>query len=219
MHTYILILLTKITHAGDLRVMAKQRVLVQGDLFAGKPSPPEGFAYSEALISAGEEERLLEHIRDLPFKAFDFHGFIGKRRVVSFGWRYDFTGRALCRSDPIPPFLFPIRERAAIFADLPTEVLEQVLINEYGPGAGIGWHRDKAMFGDVIAVSLASPCTLRLRRARNQGWGRFSQEVSARSAYLLRGPSRQEWQHSVPPVEALRYSVTFRNFVKGTGPS
>jgi alkylated DNA repair dioxygenase AlkB len=219
MHAYIPIFLAKIPHGGDLRVMAKRHALVQGDLFAQKPSPPEGFAYSEALISACEEEHLLKHIRDLPFKAFDFHGFIGKRRVVSFGWRYDFTGQTLRRSDPIPAFLRPIREKAALFAEVPAESLEQVLINEYGPGAGIGWHRDKAMFGDVIAVSLCSPCTLRLRRSRNQSWERFSQKVSERSAYLLRGPSRQEWQHSVPPVEALRYSLTFRNFVEGKGPS
>jgi alkylated DNA repair dioxygenase AlkB len=189
----------------------------QGDLFAREACPPEGFAYGEALISAGEEERLLQDIRGLPFKAFDFHGFIGRRRVVSFGWRYDFTGRALRKSDPIPAFLLPLRERASAFANVEPESLQQVLINEYAPGAGIGWHRDKAIFNEVIAVSLSSPCILRLRRKRNQGWERFSQMVSERSAYLLRGPSRSEWEHSVPPVKALRYSVTFRNLLETKG--
>lgn len=197
--------------------MPKRRSPVQGDFFARKAGRPEGFAYREALISLDEEERLLKHIRDLPFKAFDFHGFIGKRRVVSFGWRYDFTELTLRKADPIPAFLLPIREKAAAFANVQAESLQQVLINEYAAGAGIGWHRDKALFDDVIAVSLSSPCILRFRRKRSQAWERFSQEISARSAYLLQGSSRREWEHSVPPVEALRYSVTFRNFVESKG--
>ena len=97
------------------------------------------------------------------------------------------------------------------------EGLQQILINEYALGAGIGWHRDKAMFEDVIAVSLASPSTLRLRRKDGADWERASQILRPRSAYLLRGPSRREWEHSVPPVSQLRYSVTFRNFVLGSG--
>lgn len=193
--------------------MPKRRLLAQDDLFA-RETRPEGFAYAEALISAREEAELLNNIRDLPFKAFDFHGFLGKRRVVSFGWRYDFTEGAVRETDPIPAFLLPLREKAAAFANVQPRSLQQVLINEYPPGAGIGWHRDKAMFDDVIAVSLASPCILRLRRKWNQGWERFSQEVGERSAYLLRGQSRREWEHSVPPVQALRYSVTFRSFLE-----
>ena len=35
--------------------------------------------------------------------------------------------------------------------------------------------------------------------------------VEPRSAYLLRGPSRTEWEHSIPAVDALRYSITFRS--------
>jgi len=33
----------------------------------------------------------------------------------------------------------------------------------------------------------------------------------ARSAYLLRGPVRRDWEHSIPPLDQLRYSVTFRS--------
>ncbi|MGO8778675.1 MAG: alpha-ketoglutarate-dependent dioxygenase AlkB [Rhodomicrobium sp.] len=199
--------------------MAKRHPLVQGNLFAAKSRPPNGFAYGEPLISARDEEQLLKHVRALPFKPFDFHGFIGKRRVVSFGWRYDFTKENLRPAGPIPTFLLPVREKAAMFAKVPPESLEQVLINEYAPGAGIGWHRDKRMFNDVVAVSLGSPCILRLRRRCKQGWERYSQELNAGSVYLLRGESRREWEHSVPPVEALRYSITFRNFVASEGSS
>ena len=188
----------------------------QSDLFVAERTTPTGFAYQDDIISGVDERVLLDRFRELPFKPFEFHGFFGNRRVVSFGWRYDFAGGRLRESDPIPAFLLPLREQAAAFAGVPAEGLQQILINEYAPGAGIGWHRDKAMFEDIIAVSLASPSTLRLRRKDGTGWQRASQILQPRSAYLLRGPSRREWEHSVPPAERLRYSVTFRNFALGS---
>jgi alkylated DNA repair dioxygenase AlkB len=188
---------------------------IQGDLFAVEPAGPEGFLYRDDVMPLAEEKTLLERFRDLPFKPFEFHGFLGKRRVVSFGFRYDYAGRSLQDSDPLPPFLLPLRERAAAFAGVPVDGLKQVLINEYEGGAGIGWHRDKPMFADVIAVSLGAPCVLRFRRKRGDGWERASQELRPRSAYLLRGPARWEWEHGIPSIRDLRYSVTFRNFVEG----
>ncbi len=187
----------------------------QSELFAPEPGLPGGFDYREALISAGEERALVERFASLPFQPFEFHGYLGKRRIVSFGWRYDYGGRALRESAAIPSFLLPLRRQAAAFAQIPADGLQQILVTEYAPGAGIGWHRDKPMFEDVVAVSFLSPCTLRFRRRQGQGWERASLEIGARSAYLLRGPARREWQHSVPPVDRLRYSVTFRNFVAG----
>jgi len=187
----------------------------QSNLFVVEPAVPEGFVYRDDVITAEEEQALIERFKELSFKPFEFHGFLGNRRVVSFGWRYDFSSAVLQPSNPIPPFLFLLRERAAVFAHVQPDTLQQVLINEYAPGAGIGWHRDKAMFEDVIAISFRGPCSLRLRREQGSGWERATQEVHPRSAYLLRGPVRREWEHSVPPVDRLRYSVTFRNFVMG----
>jgi alkylated DNA repair dioxygenase AlkB len=188
----------------------------QSDLFVAERTAPAGFAYQDDVISTADERVLLGYFQELPFKPFEFHGFFGNRRVVSFGWRYDFVGGHLRESEPVPAFLLPLREQAAAFAGVPADGLQQILINEYAPGAGIGWHRDKAMFEDVIAVSLASACTLRLRHKDGAGWERASRTLQPRSAYLLRGPSRREWDHSVPPVERLRYSVTFRNFAPGS---
>jgi alkylated DNA repair dioxygenase AlkB len=111
----------------------------------------------------------------------------------------------------IPGFLLPLREKAAAFAGLSAEELEHVLVAEYRPGAGIGWHRDRPAFGDVIGVSLVSACRFRLRRKSGTGWERAALRVEPRSVYLLRGPVRWEWQHSIPPGEQLRYSVTFRS--------
>ena len=195
--------------------MTRQRTAAatQRDLFAPVPAWPAGFAYQEEIIAYAEGGNLLRNIEALSFQPFDFRGFLAKRHVAWFGWRYDYAGGQLRDSEPIPSFLLPLRARAAAFAGVSPESLQQVLINQYAPGAGIGWHRDKPMFGDVIAVSLAAPCTLRLRREDANGWERASVQVQPRSAYLLRGTVRWDWQHSIPPVEELRYSVTFRTLM------
>ena len=52
----------------------------------------EGFRYRPELITPKDEAALVARVRELPFKEFEFHGYLGKRRVVSFGWRYDFSG-------------------------------------------------------------------------------------------------------------------------------
>lgn len=183
----------------------------QLSLFGGGPVLPDGFKYQADLITAAEEDRLIGEIRTLPFRDFEFHGYVGKRRVVSFGWRYDFSERRLHETDDIPPFLLSLRETAAAFADMRADALQQALVTEYEPGAGIGWHKDKAVFGEVVGISLMSPCLFRLRRKDGNKWERISLTAEARSAYLLSGISRTEWEHSIPAVAVLRYSVTFRN--------
>jgi alkylated DNA repair dioxygenase AlkB len=184
----------------------------QPDLFATDPVLPAGLVYRDDLITEAEERALVERIAELPFKPFEFHGYVGKRRVVSFGWQYDYAGRTLRKSEEIPEFLFPLREKAAGLAGVDAAEMRQVLVTEYAPGAGIGWHRDKPMFEDVVGVSFLSPGVLRFRRNAASGWERASYRVRPRSAYLLRGPARWEWEHSLPAVDALRYAVTFRNF-------
>ncbi|MFL5382089.1 MAG: alpha-ketoglutarate-dependent dioxygenase AlkB [Longimicrobiaceae bacterium] len=177
---------------------------------AKTPVPPEGFRYQAEVLPSEEERELVERIGELPLKEFEFHGYVGKRRVISYGWHYDFGERKLSQAEEIPPFLLPVRERAAAFAGVAPEDLPHALVTEYGPGAAIGWHRDKGVFGDVIGVSLVSPCVFRLRRKAGAKWERYSLTAEPRSAYLLRGPSRTEWEHSIPAVDALRYSITFR---------
>jgi alkylated DNA repair dioxygenase AlkB len=187
----------------------------QIDLFAASavpdPALPPGFRYQPALITEEDQDALLVRVRELPFREFEFHGYTGKRRVVSFGWKYDFGDRTLLKADDIPDFLLNLRAAAARFAGMQPEALQQSLVTEYGPGASIGWHRDKAMFGEVVGVSLLASCVFRLRRAVNDKWERVNIVAEPRSAYLLSGLSRTEWEHSIPPVEELRYSVTFRN--------
>lgn len=176
----------------------------------------EGFRYQPELITANRENELVEHVSRLPFEQFDFHGYKGKRRVVSFGWQYDFSGRQLKKADDIPEFLLPVRKLAATFAGIEPTALQHVLVTEYAPGAGIGWHRDKAVFGQVVGISLLVPCTLRFRRriqsdGKRRQWERANVFAEPRSAYHLSGPARLEWEHSISSVDALRYSITFRN--------
>ena len=179
-------------------------------------SLPEGFRYQPELISQADEAALLVRVRTLPFRDFEFHGYTGKRRVVSFGWHYNFSARHLQKADDIPDFLLALRQTSAAFAGLVPEALQHVLVTEYGPGAGIGWHRDKAVFGETVGISLLSTCVLRLRRKLSEKkWGRVNVQAEPRSAYLLKGPSRTVWEHSIPAVDALRYSITFRNLREG----
>jgi alkylated DNA repair dioxygenase AlkB len=180
-----------------------------------QPNLPAGFRYQPELIGAEEEEALLAHLRELPFREFQFHGFTGRRRVISFGWQYDFAVERLRQTDDMPEFLLPLLAVAAEFAGLEPEELPHALITEYGPGAAIGWHRDKAVFGHVVGISLLAPCVFRLRRAvpgksTRAKWERVNVTLPPRSVYHLSGPARQEWEHSIPPVDALRYSITFR---------
>lgn len=182
----------------------------QGDLFGALDSMPDGFRYQRALIGRDEEQNLVRHIENLPFKPFDFHGHLANRQVVGFGLRYDYERRRVVEAPPIPDFLLPLRDKVADFAGCSTAEFAQVLINEYRPGAGIGWHRDKPHFELVAGVSLLAPCSFRLRRKSGAAWDRETIEVEPRSVYLMAGPARNEWEHSIPPVERHRYSVTFR---------
>ena len=173
--------------------------------------PPPGFRYQADLVQPDEERDLIERIQGLPLEEFKFHGYVGRRRVISYGWHYSFGARTLQRTDEIPGFLLALRERAGSFAELAPSGLAHALITEYSPGTAIGWHRDRGVFGDVIGISLRSPCVFRLRRKAGPTWERYSLTAGPRSAYLLRGAARTEWEHSIPAVAALRYSVTFRS--------
>jgi alkylated DNA repair dioxygenase AlkB len=171
---------------------------------------PEGFQYRSDFIALDEERHLASSLSSFDFKPFEFRGYTGRRRVVSFGLRYDFSEGRLFEAAPMPPFLLSLKARAALLFGIEPDAINHALVTEYPPGAPIGWHKDRFVFGDVIGVSLLAPCTFRLRRRMGAKWERFAIVLEPRSAYLLQGPSRTEWEHSIPAVEAQRYSITFR---------
>jgi len=191
---------------------------LQADLFGAEGSEadlPEGMIYRPELVAPAEEKALAEQMAQLPFAPFQFHGFEGNRRTISYGYHYAFDGSGLRETAPIPGWLLPVRQKAAALAGLPPEALVHALLIEYAPGAGIGWHRDRPVFGDVIGISLLAPARLRFRRKSGERWERRNLLAEPRSAYVLRGPARGEWEHSIPPLDALRYSITFRTLLKG----
>jgi alkylated DNA repair dioxygenase AlkB len=174
---------------------------------------PEGFAYKADFLSDDEEAQLLKKFGSLPFHAFEFQGFIAKRRVVEYGWEYDFGTLKTAETDPIPEYLIPLRRRVAEFAEMKEQDLVEAIVTEYPPGAPIGWHRDVPRFEDVIGVSLLSSCRMRFKPYQGDEKP-ISITLEPRSIYVLRGPARWDFQHSIPAVKSLRYSITFRSLRK-----
>jgi alkylated DNA repair protein (DNA oxidative demethylase) len=173
--------------------------------------PPAGFTYHAELLNADEEAAFIDLLEALPWEPFRFRGVEARRRVVHFGHRYDFEARGVAPGHPMPPALLRLRARVAPLADRPAERFEEGLATEYRPGATIGWHRDAPAFGStVIGVSLGAACRFRFRRAVEGGWESWERTVEPRSVYVLGGSARAVWQHSIPPTDALRYSITFR---------
>jgi alkylated DNA repair dioxygenase AlkB len=181
-------------------------------LFAQKSCAPEGLAYAAEFISTAIERDLIERVAALALQPFQFGQYQGKRRVASFGFRYDDTLRRLQQADPIPPWLAPLIDRVEGVGGPDTKIA-QVLCTEYDTGVGIGWHRDKPQFDRIFGLSLGSPCRFRFRRAASDNWERFALDAAARSIYMMGGAARWDWEHSIPAVEAPRHSITFRTMV------
>jgi alkylated DNA repair protein (DNA oxidative demethylase) len=179
------------------------------DLFGDSGLP--GFLQRDDLIAQDEEASLIAGVETVPLAPFRFQGWLGKRLTASFGWRYDFEDASFRETAPIPDWLLPLRQRAAVFAGLEPQELVQLLLTRYDPGAGIGWHRDRPVFEHVIGISLGNPATLRLRRRRTGGFDRFTADLAPRSVYRLSGEARHDWEHSIAPMAVPRWSITFRS--------
>lgn len=192
-------------------VMNMLRSPMQNDFFRSKAVGPPGFSYEPDVISVSDEADLIGHISTLPLAEFKFQQYLAKRRVIYFGWRYDFENSKFEPTEPIPEFLLELQHRAANFAGLMPIDLPHALVTEYSPGTEIGWHKDRPVFDDVVGISLASSCSFRFRRKVGIKWERHTIIAEPRSIYLMRGPSRWDWEHSIPAVDNLRYSITFRS--------
>lgn len=187
---------------------------MQDDLF-GAPAPalPPGMRYEEEFLSREDEQRWIAFAQALPLKEMNYKGYTAKRRVVSFGGKYDYLRNKLDEGPPIPPELDPLRMRVATWLGVAPDAFTQVLVAEYGEGTPLGWHRDVPDFEDVVGVSLLSEAVMRFRPYPPDAPKKadiVKVVVQPRSIYLLHGPSRWEWQHSVAATKRLRYSITFR---------
>jgi alkylated DNA repair dioxygenase AlkB len=176
---------------------------------------PEGLRYAADFVSPAIERELIQCIRTLPLQPFQFGQFEGRRRVASFGFRYDYDQRQLKRAEPIPAWLVEIVASVETFGG-PATRIRQGLCTEYDVGVGIGWHRDKPHFDRIFGLSLGAACKFRFRRPAGKSWERFTLDAEPRSLYMMSGPSRLMWEHSIPAVEAPRYSITFRTMTEET---
>lgn len=188
---------------------------VQTDLF-GAPPPaamPAGMRYEPDFLTPAEEAALLRDIEALPLAPMKYQGFTALRRVVSYGGQYDFSAQRLNEAEPIPAWLQPLRGKAAQWLGIAADRFRHALVAEYRPGTPLGWHRDVPDFEDVVGISLLNDAVLRFRPYPPKEPKRADMiklTVAPRSIYLLRGPARWDWQHSVSPTKSRRYSITFR---------
>jgi DNA oxidative demethylase len=198
--------------------------MAQASLFT--PDLPEGFLYRPDFVSTEEEHQLLGAIRALEFSNVEMRGVVARRRTAHFGWTYGYEDRTGEPGPPIPDFLMAARARAAEWLGVTPDALAEALVTEYPPGAPIGWHRDAPMFGDIAGISLLSACRMKFRpyvspADLQRGFGlrggtasprrtTHEQELAPRSAYLITGTARKDYEHSIPPVGGTRYSITFR---------
>jgi alkylated DNA repair dioxygenase AlkB len=182
-------------------------------LFAAEAVGPKGLRYYPGIIARSVEHDLVERIRGLPLVPFQFGAFEGKRRVASFGFKYDYSLKRLQEAEELPAWLSPMIEKVETYGGAAVKI-KQVLCTEYDAGVGIGWHRDKPYFDEIFGLSLGSACKFRFRRKIGEKWERFTLDTEPRSLYVTTGESRHVWEHSIPPVEEPRYSITFRSMAK-----
>jgi alkylated DNA repair dioxygenase AlkB len=185
----------------------------QFSLFSVEAVGPKGLRYYPELIARSIEHVLIERIRELPLVPFQFGAFEGKRRVASFSFKYDYTLEQLREAEEVPQWLLPMIEKVEAYGG-PALKIKQILCTEYDAGAGIGWHRDKPHFEEVFGLSLGPACNFRFRRKFGEKWERFTLDAEPRSLYIMTGESRHLWEHSIPPVEEPRYSITFRSMAR-----
>jgi len=182
--------------------------------------PPEGLVLRPELVPAEDERALLAILGALDFAPIEIRGQVARRTARHYGVGYDYEAReARSGAEPVPEWLGDLRARCAGLAGRAPEDLAEALVQRYPPGSTIGWHRDAPAFDIVVGVSLASACRLRFQRGTGAERRVAEVELPPRSVYVLAGPARWSWQHSIPPTPALRYSITFRTLRRPAAPA
>ncbi len=177
----------------------------------GEFSEPEGLHFEPSFLAPEEEAALLAALADLDYATVEMRGQVARRTVRLFGYGYDFENRTVRPGEPLPDWLLPLRRRCGELARVDPEQFVHALVNRYTPGASIGWHRDAPPFGPTVAgVSLGADSELRFQRRLKGTRYVYQLPLPRRSAYVLSGLARSAWEHSVPAVSDLRYSLTFR---------
>lgn len=189
---------------------------MQQALFHIEPELPSGFEYYPDFLSSDEQSFLISCIQQYQLSKFVFHGYEAKRKAKSFGLDYSFTNKSLTEGDPIPVEFLEVIRKVSAKINVDHSSIKELLILEYPVGSVINWHRDAPPFDIIAGISLAAPCIFKLRPYNKQNRKRsstISLEVLPGSLYIMKGESRQQWEHSTAPVDKVRYSITFRTLL------
>ncbi len=154
---------------------------------------PEGLIYVPGFLTEGEERDVLAVLATFELQPYVLHDTPSRRLVRSFGLARVARAYDLGPAAPIPAGLEWLRERCAGLMGREPEELTQL-----------------PQFGDVNGISLLTACRMRFRRGRIRAWETAELTLQPRSAYVLSGPARTQWQHHIPPVTEERWSMTFR---------
>jgi alkylated DNA repair dioxygenase AlkB len=182
-------------------------------LFPIEPKGPPGFKYYPEFISEREEEELINSITRIELRAMQFHGYEAKRKVSSFGYDWSFEKRVLSKGRQIPQAFDWLLEKVAEKFQINAEKFAELLLTEYPIASVINWHRDAPPFDQIAGISLHSDCTMRFRPYEKAAQGRraiITLPLERRSLYLIEGAARTDWEHSIPAVSKVRYSITLR---------
>jgi alkylated DNA repair dioxygenase AlkB len=174
---------------------------------------PQGLQYFPGFITASEEMTLLEEISKLDLSPMKFHAYEAKRKTAGFGYDWSFESRTLSKGTPIPPAFNFLLDKVARQMSIEPPGFGAMLVTEYPVGSVINWHRDAPPFDVIAGVSLLSDCSFRFRpydKARQDRKSIISIPLERRSLYIMAGESRSEWEHSIPAVKHVRYSITLR---------
>lgn len=194
---------------------------MQADLFAVQQDLPNGLSYLPDFISRAEERALLAAVQALEFREARYKTYSARRRVVRFGSELLLDAEDEESDFPrilFPPFLAALRDRVARWLELPAADFEHGLVTEYRPGTPLGWHRDAPHFEIIAGVSLADHCDMRFKPFGGTARDTLLLPLAPRSAYVMRGDIRWQWQHGIAPVKSLRYSITMRTLRAGPAP-
>ena len=194
----------------------------QSALFDAQLALPAGLIYQPEFLTPAEESALLAQIMLLPLHEARFQQYTARRRVVRFGEgdypaSYGAAAEEANPRRPFPEFLIPLRCKVAQWRGLAETAFAHALVTEYQPGTPIGWHSDAPYFDIVVGISLAAAARMRFRpyAAKTDRKAAIAVELAPRSVYVMQGDIRWHWQHHLPPVKQLRYSITFRTLREG----
>ena len=84
----------------------------QLSLFSTETMGLAGLRYYPEIITQSMEFDVIERIRGLSLVPFRFGAYEGKRRVASFGFKYDYAERRLQEAGEVPEWLAPVIENS-----------------------------------------------------------------------------------------------------------